>query len=123
MNGLQRLDQQYRDQPSLFDAPPPVRELARLSHPQTSHEAAEKLIASGRLAGDSAAALDMVREHPGLTGYELQNLDRSGRDDRIRKRLGGLANSGLLRRGESRRCRVKGSMCVTWYPAIGVNGE
>lgn len=117
---MQRMDQQYRDQPSLFDAHLTTREFARRSHPQTSHEAAEKLIASGRLKGDSAAALDMVRDHPGLTAYELQDLDQSGRDDRIRKRLGGLANSGLLRRGESRRCRVKGSNCVTWYPANGV---
>lgn len=102
-------------QQTLFDAGEPVKTLARSSHPETSRIAAERMIDSGRLAGDSADALEMVRENPGLTAYELQSLDRSGRPDRIRRRLGGLANSGLLRRGEARRCRVSGSRCVTWW--------
>ena len=70
-------------------------------------------MASGRLSRYEAAAMDLVSRHPGKTGYELDQID--GNDDRrISKRLGGLANRGLLVRGEKRRCEIKGSNCVTW---------
>ena len=137
-----RRDQQFRDQPTLFgsllgglfrssteasnppaaDARALASELARSSHPATSRLAAGKLISAGKFATDEAAALELVGAFPGRTGYELDKIDGNA-NERIRKRLGGLANKGLLRRGKRRMCGAKGSQCVTWYLVENNDGE
>ena len=98
--------------------------LSRPSHPSTSDEAAGRLIASGTLAGDAADALDLVRDNPGRTAYELEAIDKMpsgkgyGRPDRIRKRLAGLADCvpAKIRRGPSRVCHERKTKCQTWWP-------
>lgn len=118
---MSRRDQSYRDQPSLFDARQVVADvrpetLARRSHPETSTEAAATLIDSGNLSKHESAALQLVHQYPGRTGYEIDRL--GGVTDRYRKRLAGLATKGKIKRGEKRVCSVKGSQCVTWNPII-----
>ncbi|QDV84958.1 hypothetical protein [Planctomycetes bacterium TBK1r] len=137
-----RRDQKFRDQPSLFgdpiadangssngpcqspaaDARAVASNLARASHPATSKLAADTLISAGKFATDEAAAMELVEAYPGRTGYELDKIDGTN-DRRISKRLGGLANKGLLRRGKRRLCGAKGSQCVTWYVVENNDGE
>lgn len=112
--------------PSATSSDPPAKvkasRLVRRDDPSTSRDAAERLIDSGALAGDSADALQLVRENPGRTAYELEAIDKMpsgkghGRPDRIRKRLAGLEQSGLIRKGERRECFERKSNCFTWYP-------
>lgn len=98
--------------------------IVRRSHPATSYEAACKLVASGTLAGDASDALELVRQNPGRTAYELEAIDKMpsgkgfGRPDRIRKRLAGLADSvpPQIWRGKSRQCQERLSKCITWWP-------
>lgn len=127
----------FDDMPLFADLePPPARKvkasrsvpnaktLFRPTHRETSEMAAERLIESGTLAGDSADALELVLNNPGRTAYELESIDKMpsgkgyGRPDRIRKRLAGLADSinPKIERGPVRVCFEKGTKCQTWWP-------
>lgn len=110
-------------QSMLFDAyeqrqvvqTPPI---ARRVDPRTSHEAAANLEASGQLAGNEQAALALVRLHPGRTGAELDNYANAKKRE-VSKRLAGLAQKGVIRRGdddEIRVCSVTKNNCVVWWP-------
>ena len=135
------MDQAYRNQPMLFGEESPsysvapvglssrgvsAERLTRADDPATSREAAERLVDSGAIHGDSADALALVRDNPGRTAYELEAIDKmpsgkgfaihSDRPDRIRKRLSGLEKAGLVRKGQSRQCMERGSNCSTWWP-------
>lgn len=91
-----------------------ARRTTRRTHPETSLAASANSIASGNRAKHEAAALRLVRKYPGNTAAELDRI--AGSENReIGKRLGGLANRGLLRRGDRRVCEVRGRKCVTWY--------
>jgi hypothetical protein len=59
--------------------------------------------------------LAMVYLYPGKTGKELNEL-ANGTKREISKRLAGLAQEGLIRRGrdeEMRACVVTGRLCLT----------
>lgn len=102
-------------QGTLFEnwvAPPPGHGLARRDDPDTSKEAADDLVESGRLARMERIALDLVAEYPGRTGSELDAL--SGlREGAVRKRLAKLREDGRLRNGEERVCSVTGKKVGT----------
>ncbi len=88
--------------------------LARASHPQTSHDAADEFRGSDQFAYDMAFALAAVRRRPGLTAAELE-FEEGTRDGKIRKRLAALADThGLVRRGAARTCGVTGRTSQTW---------
>jgi predicted transcriptional regulator len=108
----------------LFDmpvTPNPPEERGPLSHrgdPETSREAAEQLRKSGRLAAQQRAVLEALRECDGATHAELGRFME--RDWLVAaRRLPELERMGLVRKGEVRRCAVKGSRCVTWWLAEG----
>lgn len=90
---------------------------AALSHrgdPQTSREAATKLLESGKLTGQRKAVLEALSQCDGSTHAELGGA--MGRDWLVAaRRLPELARMGLVRKGEPRICRVKGSRCTTWW--------
>lgn len=105
-------------QTMMFDSSTPM---ARRADPVTSHEAAGRMIDSGRLAEHERVALALVRLHPGRTGSELDKL-ASADKRQISKRLAGLAKKQLVRRGageEIRTCEVNGNRCVTWWATNG----
>jgi hypothetical protein len=110
-------------QPTLFgqDQGPYERStpLAANADPATSHEAAARHKSSGKLGSHERIALDLVRQHPGKTRWELWNLatdaERAELGDSVElmRRLGGLLGTSL-KHGPQRVCRVKGTRAVTW---------
>jgi hypothetical protein len=108
---------------SLFDVPVPVKPkpapaplpASHRTDPPTSKEAARNFRDSGRLGLHQQIVLQAVREHPGSTHSELAEgtvLDWL----QTARRLSELAKAGLVRQGEARPCRIKGSRCTTWWP-------
>lgn len=100
------------------DAKPKIASsITTLSHrddPETSHEAARKLSQSGRLTGQRRAVLEALRQCNGATHAELGEAMGVHWLTPAR-RLPELERIGLVRRGEPRLCRVKGSRCTAWF--------
>ena len=85
---------------------------ARNTDPETSHEAAEAIKASGELGRQQLAVLEAVRRWPGLTSLELgarMKLDRWA----VARRLPELEGV-YVRKGEAKT--VNGRRHVTWWP-------
>jgi hypothetical protein len=85
---------------------------ARRADPETSHEAAEAIKASGELGRQQLAVLAAVRRWPGLTSLELgarMKLDRWA----VARRLPEL-EALHVRKGEAKV--VNGRRHVTWWP-------
>ncbi len=100
---------------------------ARRNDPSTSHQAAERVRASGALRESQLIVRDAVRRWPGKTAVELGRLldgtpcREIPREDhwwRIEasRRLAELSGSHV-RRGESRSCSIAGTQQATWWPA------
>lgn len=83
--------------------------LARRTDPETSHEAAERLVESGRHGSQKAVVYAALCEHPGITSKELAlraNLDRHV----VARRLPDLREDGkAYTNGRTRDG-------VLWYP-------
>jgi hypothetical protein len=100
---------------------------ARRSDPVTSHLAAERIKASGKLGEQQRVVLDLVRRYPGCTSAELAAHhaiccgDLAGTDrwriyrPMIARRLSELAGPHI-RRGKPRVCRINGTPAGTWHP-------
>ena len=85
---------------------------ARNTDPETSHEAADAIKASGELGRQQMAVLAAVRRWPGLTSLELgarMKLDRWA----VARRLPELEGVHV-RKGEAKT--VNGRRHVTWWP-------
>lgn len=94
-------------QPNLFSAPP----RARLTDPISSHIAADRAQASGRIGRQQAEARRLVLRWPGLTAKALaqaaEPLDELARlrlYDRLKRRLSEVAHG------------VRNPEGVRWYP-------
>lgn len=93
------------------------RTLARRNNPSTSHEAAARVVASGRAATHEAVVLHYVRTLPDHTSAEIAAIIpfQHGIDlTECRRRLTGLLQKGKVVQGPARTCRVKGTRMVTW---------
>jgi len=88
--------------------------MARASDPQTSHEAADRALASGAVYGQRAAVLGAVKRRPGATAGELARDLGHATNHVTCRRLPELRARGLVRRGDPRKCRVTGFRCATW---------
>ena len=99
---------------------------ARTADPETSHEAAAKVMASGQLRESQRITLDTVTAHPGSTAVELAAAlagascrgiarDRSWWRFELSRRLPELVPAHV-RRGKPRECRISGSCQTTWHP-------
>jgi len=88
---------------------------ARRTDPQTSHDAARHIVASGGQAAQHAQTQDAVRCHPGLTSAELA---RDTGFDRymLARRLPELCDDDRVVRGDARKCAVSGRSAATWWP-------
>lgn len=109
----------------LFDVPnkpeAPRADRGPLSHrhdPETSRQAAHKLVQSGKLTGQRKAVLEALRECDGVTHAELGALMGVHWLTPAR-RLPELERAGLVRKGEPRLCNVKHSRCTTWWVVEG----
>lgn len=89
--------------------------MSRRTDPHTSHEAAERVTSSGAASAQREACLRAVVEHPGLTAAEIAEVIGVDRHAPGR-RLPELRQAGLIRNGEARACRVKGTNCLSWWP-------
>ena len=91
---------------------PPAR--ARNTDPDTSHIAARKITRKG-LQGQQADVLCLLKLHPHCTAAELAEAPGSKADCyQFNRRLPELVKAGLARRGNARKCRIRGSLCTTW---------
>lgn len=104
-----------RDSPGpgdLFSARPPV--------PDTSVQSHRALTATGDLADQCAATLDMLRQYIGFHGApptcgELARGNPSKRE-MLHKRLPDLRAKGLVHNPGTRACEVTGRSAMTWEP-------
>lgn len=112
-------EQRFRPAAPLVDTP-----RARATDPDTSHQAAAAIKATGALGEQQRDALQMVRLFPGSTTSELARrkvelLGAEGSWEKWRhifgRRLGELADVHI-RAGKARRCGVTGRRATTWWP-------
>lgn len=90
---------------------------ARSTDPETSHDAARHIVASGAQALQQNQALDAVACHPGLTSNELARatgLDRY----MLARRLPELCDRDLVVAKDQRKCNVSGRTAYTWWPVV-----
>lgn len=99
---------------SVFDDCERIR--ARSSDPHTSHEAAQEMLASGKLNAQCQEVLLALRDRDGSTSAEIgQQLSQSHGRYVAGRRLPDLERKGLVRRGDARRCRATGRQAITWW--------
>ena len=82
--------------------------------PATSHEAEEHVNTSGIRDGHARVVFEALRRHEGATSAELASY--AGVDRYVTgRRLPDLEKLGLVRKGESRRCRAARKNAITWW--------
>ena len=89
--------------------------LARKSDPPTSHQAAASLVDEGKLGNMQRMVLALIREHPGLTGSELDEIS-PGRKGQAHKRLKELERKNLIYAGEIRTCTISRQLARAYWP-------
>lgn len=88
-----------------------AQQYARRMDPRTSHEAAEHVVESGKVASQRRRILDDLADHDGATAGEIEA--RLGFHSH--KRMAPLERDGLVRRGLPRTCAVTGMRAMTWW--------
>lgn len=86
---------------------------SRGSDPDSSHEAAEAIDATGKRRAQLTATLMAVAAYPGSTTLELSgrcSLDRYA----LARRMPELERLGYVERGPIRQCRVGKRNATTW---------
>jgi len=100
----------------LFDTTPLPRgpqARAATADPATSHIAAREVEASGAAQGQRDKVRELVTRYPDSTAMELASMS-SLNQFQVARRLPELQRAGLVARGESRKCNIKGTMMTTW---------
>lgn len=90
---------------------------ARGTDPDTSHQAAAEITASGLRHQQQEAAARAVRRHPGCTSHELAQLTGMDRYA-LARRLPECATAGEVAKGEAKLCTVSGRRAITWHPVV-----
>lgn len=93
----------------------PVAHLYRVTDPDTSRQAAERVTAIGSRADHLKRIVQAVRDHPGSTSAELAEHAGLERHEAAR-RTADAAQAGLIVRGPSKTCSVGGRAAITWWP-------
>jgi hypothetical protein len=112
---------------TLFDMGEPLGAYGRRSNPiahnhdpAPSHEAARRLVESGRRAAHQRIVLEMVRRCPRRTAIELwaaatpPERAELKEPQEVRRRMTDLKAAGLVREAGQRRCEVRGTTQTTW---------
>lgn len=88
---------------------------SRNTDPQTSKESEAQMNSTGQRRTQAESILRIVSEHPGKTAVELTqwvDLDRY----QIQRRLSDMWQSGEIRKGRQRKCSIRLTKAVTWWP-------
>lgn len=105
-----------------------AKKMTRTSHPKTSHQAAEKMVKTGSAEYFRRIGEKLVRENPGLTAYELDELysEEKAAERQVSRRLSEVAvMKQTIKRGPSRPCNSKfvrsrpkshKTRFQTWFP-------
>lgn len=89
--------------------------IARNTDPDTSHEAAAEITASGVRGEQQAQTIAAVRAFPGCTMQEL--AEKTGHDRyMLARRISECETAGAVRRGAKRTCEVTGRKAEEWWP-------
>lgn len=101
--------------------PPDPYRRARRSDPETSHEAARQVEATGMAQAQAHRVFDAVVRWPERTSAELaMNMQTAWRIEwpniryAVARRLPELLAAGLVERGEPRQCQATGRRAMTW---------
>jgi hypothetical protein len=110
------------DPAGVSDVTVPPAPLARLSDPDTSHEAATEYAASGQHKVHLHYVLSAVTRYPGKTSRELAlcivkmfRVTNLQAYDAAHKRLPDLLSAGRVKKGPRIRCSVTGKFAYTWF--------
>ena len=88
----------------------------RSTDPISSREAERLITESGARLTQAEAILMLVCDRPGKTCVELTewiDLDRY----QVQRRLSDLCAAGRVRKGKRRKCTLKLTSAVTWWPS------
>ena len=88
---------------------------ARITDPDSSHDAAGDVERSGRGPKLRQTVLRLVRAHPGRTMREISEfncLDLVSISPRFKE----LVRANLIFRGKRRKCRFSHKSVLTWWP-------
>lgn len=88
--------------------------LFRKTDPETSAEAAERIVTSGAADAQRQKVLEALRQMDGLTSAELAHVMRADRH-MVGRRLPDLRRIGAVKQGAKRICRVNGTNAMTWW--------
>lgn len=89
----------------------PAKPLARHNHPLSSKVAAKEI--QPKLSKLKRMALDAARRWPESTTTELE--ERLGlRSRTLGRRLGELADAGIVLRWSERKCKITGKVATVW---------
>lgn len=106
--------------PNAYGDAIPAASLAHADGPETSKEAAEQVVSSGRASLCREIVMDLLRANPGSTWGELWSAATSEQRETLRepqtiqKRLFDLMRIGEAEPGEERACRVRVSKAREW---------
>lgn len=90
--------------------------LARITDPETSHEAAADQIESERRDNHAERVLEVVRKMPGCSYRELADAAEFPEAVEVIRRLDDLRKAGLVHAGDKRRCSISGRPSQVWFP-------
>lgn len=88
---------------------------SRNTDPVTSHIAERETTTSGVRTSNIIKIIDFVKVKPGHTAGEIANALGMERGE-VSKRLADARNLTMLVNGEDRKCQIKASKMMTWYP-------
>lgn len=117
LGGMSRKVIPFPIRQALIDVP-----RARNSDPETSHEAAARIKASGALNRQQQLVSDAVRVHKGFTSGELAkaHAKQYGGTWQQHRPMFGRRLKELepfhVKRGPARMCLVTKTKCITWWP-------
>jgi len=100
-----------------------MQRLARNTDPDTSHEAAEHMVQSGKAATQRAQVLAIVRDLPDKTAGEIARQMGPGSAHKPSRRLADLRRLGLVHVSGVRKCTITGRRCSTWAVGQGTPSE
>ena len=89
--------------------------------PASSYQAEARVTKSGKRRTDMEAVFAVLQKFRGRTAAELHASNLLGmRMDciSVRRRLWDLERRGMARKGEQRKCKIAGTLAVTWYPRL-----
>ena len=93
--------------------------ISRASDPESSLTAEANITKSGRRQNQIDQVVEYVTDHPGSTSGEIaQGLGGDWDNVAVSRRLSD-AKGLLLKQGDARKCSVKGSTMVSWWPLAG----